>query len=146
MRILNKCIIVVLVVMNLFFAIFGFKYLFNQADKSEYSSQIIGIVTNIQEKDGLYKYTFSYDYNDVTYTKEYDYDFNKKTTFLLNQKCVMYINPNNPSEYILPTYTKDISFLEVVIPMTGVFGFGLWAMILIISSFTKKSILEICLE
>ena len=58
----------------------------------------------------------------------------------------MYVNPNNPSEYILPTYTKDISFLEVVIPMIGVFGFGLWAMILIISSFTKKSILEICLE
>ena len=135
----TKIICSLLIIVTLLLAIFGFRNLYKEMNKSEICTDLIdtAIITNIKEIDGKYRYTFSYTYNNTDYSSEYNLDF-KKSAFLLNQRCAIYVNPNSPSQYIVPKYEYDVSFLAVALPMFGVTSCGLCIVYLIAQFLPKK--------
>lgn len=101
-----------LAIFGLIFIIMGTVSLVQEIQiKDKYVKSTGFAISNIETEEGLYIATYSYSYNDESYTVQSDYAITKEAE--LGTEQVIYINPEDPNLAIVETFNENILLLVI---------------------------------
>jgi len=68
-------------------------------------------ISNLETRDGLFIATYSYNYNDKSYTVQSDYAIVEAKK--LGEEQVVYVNPDNPKIAVVDTFNENVLLLVI---------------------------------